>query len=343
MSYAYRVATTKVINNILFLTLKPRNNQDHFAFAPGQYVSISFKRNGRPTPVRCFSIASSPLEDSLQLAMRVHGRFTKHAAALQIDDEVRVNGPFGDFTFSKDDRQIVMLGAGIGITPFISMARYAAESHMSQRITLLFTNRAVANAPFAEELVALQRTNTRFRTYFFETRSNNNNVQTSPNAVIFKNSITHEYLQRITSGGFKGSTYFICGPKDFSKAMRKGLRHEGVDESRIVSESFSLPGKRLRIGSFGIQPLTYGLTTMALVLMTGCIMFVSRGGHHAARAQTPIAPASSSAESTTTSHNATSTSSSAASSTSTNTSSSDTSNSQDTSTQTYQQPVSSVS
>src|SRR5581483_4981754 len=100
-------------------------------------------------------------------AMRPHGRFTSQIAHLEAGTDVRVQGPFGGFTIDPDyDHQIVMLAAGIGITPFMSMLRHAAETGLTNPILLLYTTKSSSDIPFYEEILALKRRLPRFRVFF---------------------------------------------------------------------------------------------------------------------------------------------------------------------------------
>ncbi|HEY8998777.1 MAG TPA: FAD-dependent oxidoreductase [Candidatus Saccharimonadales bacterium] len=347
MANKFTVQSTRINAGILLLTLTPTSEKDRLRFAPGQYAAISFKRNGRPTPVRCFSIVSSPNDRWLQFAIRILGPFTQAAAQLQPGDKVSVEGPFGDFTLDEEhDEQVVMLAAGIGITPFISMLRYATEEQLAIPITLLFTNRSLKNMPFKEELLALVQANPRLRLYFFVTGSEVDMMPSYDNVRFIAGSITQTYVERLTAGAFQGSTYFICGPKGFMKGMRKELRRNHVDETRVITESFTQATKSLRLSSkFGIQPLTYGLTAASLVAMTGFIMFLdlSRNTANVAttKASTTAQTATSSASASSAKSSATTTQPTTSDTSTSSTATAPTSTAQ--TTQTYQQPVSSVS
>jgi ferredoxin-NADP reductase len=296
--------------------------------------------------MRCFSIASSPNDRNLQFAMRLRGRFTKTAARLQRGNAVMLRGPFGNFVIDEtQDRQVVMLAAGIGITPFISMARHAAEQQQHVPITLLFTNRSAQNIPFAEELQALAARNPYFRTLFFASRENGR-AQSAGGARIISGSITQDYIKRLTEGTFRGSSYFICGPKRFIKPMRKSLRRRGVDEDHIVVESFTQTTKSFGAGAkVGIQTATYGLTGVSLLLMTCFIMFLDLSRN----IQKGVVKAQTTTSTQTTSNKAATSPTQASSSTNTTTqtpaAASTQTQTQATPQQTpqYQQPVSSVS
>jgi len=157
--------------NVLLLSLQPEQSHDAITYNAGQYVSIGFKRGGRRTPMRSFSVVSSPKDTStLQVAMRVQGNFTGVASQVEVGDAAYVQGPFGNFIINPDyDENIIMMAGGIGITPFISMLRYATEASLPVNITLLYSCRSQDDIPFYDELLQLQRRNPNLRILFFVT------------------------------------------------------------------------------------------------------------------------------------------------------------------------------
>ena len=94
----------------ILLTLEPKSDKDKLDFYPGQYLTIGFRKFGRPSPVRCFSIVSSPNSNNLQLGIRVYGIFTKSLAHLKPGTNMFVQGPFGNFVIDEEqDKNIIML------------------------------------------------------------------------------------------------------------------------------------------------------------------------------------------------------------------------------------------
>ncbi len=255
------------------LTLVPKKPHHKMVFTPGQYAAIGFREGVRPTPMRCFSITSTPDSGVLQFGMRVRGDFTRAATRLKPGDPVRVQGPFGDFTLDLTyDKRIVMLASGIGITPFIGKLRYLAEKQLPLPVTLLVSNRSATDIPFYEELLSLARQNPYLRLYFFCGNAN----RSVPNMV--QGTITDLHIRHLCSGSNRGSTYFICGSKNFSKRMQTALRQNLVHETRIVKESFTQISS-VKIGESGwsVRSLTYGTTAVSLLLMSGFIMTLDLG------------------------------------------------------------------
>jgi len=337
MIYRYIVQTTDRKDDILLLTLAPEKQRSQLRFEPGQYATIGFTRGGRPTPMRCFSIVSTPASDVLQFAMRVRGNFTQVAAGLQPGDKAYVRGPFGDFTIDTEhDHSVVMLAGGIGITPFLSMIRDLTERRIALPVTLLFSNRSATSVPFKGQLQALVKQNPYLQTQFFSDDTSG--------------KITTQHIHELTTVDRGNTIYFICGPKRFTESMQSTLNSEGIDDSRVICESFAQTAS-VTVGSgWPIRSLTYGLTTGALVLATGFIMALdlSRSVPRLASAQASIQTHHTTATSTdtgTSASNGDSSSSNNSGSTSTQmpaTATSPTQNTQQTTTN-YQPPISSVS
>jgi ferredoxin-NADP reductase len=274
--YSFTVKDTNFITpGTLLLTLKPRRSKDRLPFHPGQYAAIGFKRYGRPSPVRCFSIVSSPNHpEEVQFAMRVVGNFTQSIAALKAGTRVFIRGPFGNFvTDDARDRNIVLLAGGIGVTPFISMIRHATETGSTKTITLLYSCKSQNDIPFYQELLALERLNTRFRVYFFVTGGG---VEKLHEARVLTGRIDETRLSQLTKGQYNHFKYFICGPKSFLKAIETTLVRNNTYSDRIVTEEFT-PSSKLAatfVPKGSATRWTYGLSAVSLTFGTAFFMFL---------------------------------------------------------------------
>jgi ferredoxin-NADP reductase len=259
--------------NYLLLTLRPRKQRDVLNFAPGQYATIGFNSRFRPSPVRCFSMVSSPGQpNELQFAMRVQGNFTQQIADLKAGDKVSLQGPYGSFVIDPAyDKNIVLLAGGIGITPFMSMVRHATESQSTIPITLLYGCRSQADIPFYDELIALQQKNPHLRVVFF---IGDGEITPQTNAQLVPGKISPTQLQRITGGRYNDFTYFICGPDGFRDGLEKQLTSWQVEPTRIVSESFAQANKGSDILGVKISTATYGAVALGFLVLVGFFMTI---------------------------------------------------------------------
>jgi len=258
----------------LLLTLQPQRIKDALKFYPGQYAAIGFRQGWRPTPMRCFSIVSSPNKpDELQFAMRVHGSFTQMAKELEVGAEVFLQGPFGNFVLDpKYDHSAVLLAGGIGITPFMSMLRYAAETNLDLPITLLYSCKSASDIPFFEELQKLEKHNPHFQVRYFITDGSAEHVETDH---AINGRINESRLNRIAAGRHNAFTYFICGPKSFISSLETILLDNGTAPEHIITEAFTPASKQSSLNimpQLSVSKLTYALTSLALVVGAGTVM-----------------------------------------------------------------------
>jgi ferredoxin-NADP reductase len=228
----------RITRSTVLLSLRKPANSRVFSYQPGQYAVISYHRHGRPTPSRCFSIVTSPTDpDILQFSMRVRGHFTSGVAELKPGDRVTVRGPFGGFVMEPIvDTDVVMLAGGIGITPFMSMTRYAAAVASGIRLTLYYSCAVQEDIPFLDELTRLAQTNPDFTLIFV--------IGTGPVDKLIgvqaaAGRITPELLDSQLASRYSRATFFICGPPPFMTGMIKTLQGRGVLMPQIVTEAFA--------------------------------------------------------------------------------------------------------
>ena len=266
--------TSQPTPDIFYLTVQAETIDDCFIHTPGQYATLGFTVNGRPTPMRCFSIANEPNRHGIiTFGIRKGGYFTQAASMLKKGDKVFLQGPFGEFVVNpKYDQSVVMLAGGIGITPFLSMIRDSVARQSTIPFTLLFSAQTQAGIPFFNELLELERKNPRFKVNFFVS---DGAITPVPGAKIFSGRISDETLTSITGGNFSRHTYFLCGPPGFMKGMDGILRSKGVQTENIVSEAFTQGASgRAVAATKGASAMVYKFAGFTLAFGIAAIMLL---------------------------------------------------------------------
>ena len=129
-------------------------------FRAGQYVSLQSKV-GESLVSRPYSIASSPreaLENKLVLGVEEAGFFSGYLdKEAKPGDRFTMTEPSGEFHYEalRDNKHIVCIAGGAGITPFLSMAKSMAEGDEDYEMTLFYGARDEARIAFKPELDAL--------------------------------------------------------------------------------------------------------------------------------------------------------------------------------------------
>lgn len=209
-----------------------------FAFKAGQSIDlilidteVEAARGARHT----FSIVSAPFEDRLAIATRMRDSAFKRALKLlMVGAPARIEGPAGSLTLHQDARHAaVLIAGGIGITPFVSMIRQAANDQAPQCLLLIYSNHRPEDASFISELIQLERVNSNFRLIATMTQASKSNVHWNGHS-----GRIDQALLRQVAGNLNEPIYYLAGPPGMVDAMHEALADIGVPDYTVRSESF---------------------------------------------------------------------------------------------------------
>ncbi len=229
MNEQYIVIKSKYSNNVVILELQPKTGTI-FTFRPGQYTMLSLENVDNIKQPRPFSISSSPTNKKLiQLAIKVHGDFTQKVSKLKIGDTVTLSKPNGFFTFNEENKKVVFLAGGIGITPFMSAIRYVSEKNLKNKITLIYSNKTKKDIVFLNDLEEISKKYTNIQTIFTLTDTNSEKYENE--------RIDIEMIKKYTQ--LNNDTLFsLCGPIAFMESIKQQLLDAGVKNDNIDMERF---------------------------------------------------------------------------------------------------------
>lgn len=266
--YKYLVKSVEQRNQYFVLTLTPSDEDKEVFFTPGQYATIGFKVNGRPSPMRCFSFVSSPIDSELKFATRARGHFTSKLSQLEAGEEINLQGPFGHFVIEpKQDKHIVMVAAGIGITPFMSMLRWANDTQFTTPITLFYSNRDRTLIPFYDEIQIMQRQNPNLNVVFLVDGGEHDQANR-----VYSGKLNSGLIQNAVGNDYHRSTFLICGPQGFMDNVSNDLKNDKINSDQIVTESFKQKSKiSWSLSNLGITTKTYVGAALILGLLVGIV------------------------------------------------------------------------
>jgi ferredoxin-NADP reductase len=184
---------------------------------------------------RTFTIASAPHEPELMIATRMRDTAFKRAlksAALGMP--LQIDGPAGVMVLHEDAaRPAVFLAGGIGVTPFLSMARHAAKNRLPHRIVLFYSNRRPEDTGFIDELRALERANSNYRLVATMAEAEKSSRPWNGETGFIRRDMLERH-----SADLKNPVYYFAGPPGMTMAMQSMLEGMGVDENDMRSEEF---------------------------------------------------------------------------------------------------------
>jgi ferredoxin-NADP reductase len=201
---------------------------------PGQFLTFSFLFDGKKE-TRCYSICSSPARSGyVEITPK---RVSNGCVSVFLNDRasigmtVEATGPFGQFCLNPaDDRKIVLLAAGSGITPMMAMLHYIDDLCLDTRATLLYCVRTSRDIIFHAELVELQKRLKNFRYHLLLS-------QPDPEWPGARGHINRDFIRNAVPD-VKDQVFFLCGPPPFMEAGRSILTELGVKPERIRQETF---------------------------------------------------------------------------------------------------------
>ena len=132
-------------------------------FSSGQYLSVEVNIDGNKVS-RPYSISSSP-KDSLAGVYRItvkavpNGLVSNHIINNWTEGtKVNVSDPIGTFTYEplRDEKQVIAIAGGSGITPFVSLAHAVADGDEDCNLVILYSCHTESDILFREELDKLQ-------------------------------------------------------------------------------------------------------------------------------------------------------------------------------------------
>lgn len=209
-----------------------------FVFKPGQFLEMTLLNPSETDAEgnsRAFSIASTPQDKFLLVATRLReSAFKRVLSHTPQGTLVKIDGPFGDLRLHNDSsRAAVMLCGGIGITPFRSIILNATENKLPHRIFLFYSNRRPEDAPFLEEMQAIEKQNPHFKLIGCMTGVERSLRRWDGEKGKIDRKLLDKYLGELPS-----AIYYITGPPGFVAGMHTMLTDSGVDDDNIRTEEF---------------------------------------------------------------------------------------------------------
>ena len=203
-----------------------------FGFEAGQFVTVRVRVDGKEH-ARCYSISSAPcISGYLEFSIRRQGLVSNALhATVRPGASLFIKAPAGAFRYpAGDDRPLVLLAGGIGITPLISMLRHALATEPTRPVVLLYSARTTSDFAFRDELATAARRHPQLRVYFAVSGG-------SADPSHYPGRID-ESLLKMTVPDLAHSIALICGPADMIAGLKTVLAGLGVPQAQIRHEVF---------------------------------------------------------------------------------------------------------
>ena len=208
-------------SDVLEISLKPLG--EPIKYFPGQFAFLSINGERISGEDHPFSFVSIPEESEIKFAIKKLGDYTNNLSNVKISEKAKIEGPYGTFGFgAKTNKPEIWIAGGIGITPFISLAKDLKNSGRQADLFLSF--QSGKDIIYLEELDALVKENPRLRIF-----SHYSSVA---------GRLSANKVEEITGTELADRQIYICGQVPMMQSLREQFIIKGANKNSIHTEEF---------------------------------------------------------------------------------------------------------
>jgi len=211
------------------------------SFHPGQYVSVAVHLPSGLRQLRQYSLSDAPNGRHLRISVKreVAGHETPAGMVsnwlhdnLAVGSVVQVSKPFGDFRpDTESDKPIVLLSAGVGITPMISALNRIAEVAPQRRVIFAHAARDEKHHPHQDDVaLAAARMPNLQTVFFYEDLSAGKPGKSAVGGRMV--------IDKLPQWDAANTDVYMCGPLPFMQDQWASLVKRGVPAKHLHREVF---------------------------------------------------------------------------------------------------------
>jgi ring-1,2-phenylacetyl-CoA epoxidase subunit PaaE len=217
-------------------------SQSKITYKPGQFLTLLIPIGGE-TVRRSYSMSSCPHTDK-ELCVTVkrvaNGKVSNYLNDhLKVGQELEVMEPLGSFALDLRpvQRHVILIGAGSGITPLMSIAKAVLRMESSSIVSLLYGNRNQDSIIFKHALDELQKQYPdRFRTIHILSQPNPGWTGLTGR---LNRTLAIKLINELPRLDVYRTDYYVCGPSGMMEEIEQALNILYVPKERIHKESFA--------------------------------------------------------------------------------------------------------
>ncbi len=220
--------------NVTSLMLEAADGQPIAAALPGQFIVL---RLGPAALMRSYSLSGEADAANYRVSVKreAHGAASAYVDdELQVGDIVQASAARGSFTLRPGEAPVVLLSAGIGVTPVLAMLHALAAEASTRKIWWLYGTRSGREHPFAEEIRGLLNALAHGHSHIcYSSPAPEDRPDVDFDA---RGRLNMQVLQELNVP--RDGDFYICGPSTFMSDLTAGLAALGVAPDRIHTEMF---------------------------------------------------------------------------------------------------------
>jgi len=226
-----KIVESELVKSFIF---SPVDQQGVIGFSPGQYLGIEVTPTGSEyKEVRQYSLSDQSNETTYRISVKrelngIHGKVSNYLHdGINIGDEVNLYAPAGDFFFVNRQKPVVLISAGVGITPMQAMLETLAKQSSKESVLYLHACENSEQHSFAQRTAQLMNENNWQQHIWYRSEE-------------AKQQHVHHGVMDLTKLllPIKEGDFYLCGPIGFMQFAKQQLLTLGVQEASIHYEVF---------------------------------------------------------------------------------------------------------
>jgi hypothetical protein len=231
--------------------LEPADVAGMPVFRAGQHLPLRIVLPGTAAPViRTYSVSSAPSDAFFRISVKRAGAVSNYLHDhIKVGDLLEARAPQGGFVVDASERRpLVLLSAGVGVTPLLSMLRevvYEGKRIRRMRPTYFVQSaRSLAELPFRDELEELAARNDE-SIHWVRLLSQPESDAREGKDFELAGRINVDLLKALLP--FDDFDFYLCGPGTFTQDLYDALRALRISDERIHAETFGPSTLRRRL------------------------------------------------------------------------------------------------
>jgi ferredoxin-NADP reductase/MOSC domain-containing protein YiiM len=202
----------------------------------GQYVTLRLPGAGEPAPVRSYSLSSAPGATTYRISVKHEDKGVASSyltRSLQPGTILDAAAPRGEFVLDRGTGPVLLISAGIGVTPVLSMLHQLAADNSTREVWWLHGARRPEEHDLAAEAQALLASLSRAHAHLFYSAATPTERHRMHAAA---GRLSRDKLAAL--GIPASANAYLCGPTSFMTDMQDALAALGIQSGRIHTELF---------------------------------------------------------------------------------------------------------
>jgi len=224
--------------SVFSLFLVPANGEPLAVALPGQFIVLRLPvKDDAPPLLRSYSLSDLPGTEHYRVSIKEEENGVGSAylrSQIKSGSVLEVSAPRGSFTLTPGSEPVVLLSAGVGVTPVLAMLHVLAAQKADRPVWWLHGARNREEHPFIEESRALLQ----------QLKDGHHYIQYSKPGANDKEGVDFDAAGHLTVSEFekigvsREGQFYLCGPTPFLRDITAGLTEWGVAADHIRTEIF---------------------------------------------------------------------------------------------------------